>query len=651
MSCLCGAENLRQASPATSFTKGGFKDSIPFDFIQKKRDKSMDEKLERILPRVQKPARYVGGEFGQIVKDPADVRVRLGFCFPDTYEIAMSNLGLAILYGVYNEMDGVWCERIFAPWGDMEAELRKSGVPLYGLESGENAGAFDILGFSLGYEMACTTVLNMLDLMGLPVRAADRESLAPIVFAGGSACYNPEPMADFIDLFVIGEGEEVGQELIALYDRAKAEGMTKTAFLRAAAEVEGVYVPSLYELTYHADGTIAEVTPKDGARSCVRKRIVADLDKSYFPTEGIVPSTEIVHDRTVLELFRGCVRGCRFCQAGYIYRPVRKREIETLVEQGQAALSHAGQQELGLLSLSSSDYPELPALCDGLLEYCEPRKISLSLPSLRADNFSMDLVQRVQKVRKSSLTFAPEAGSQRLRDAINKNVTEEALLNSLQAAFSGGYSAVKLYFMLGLPTETDEDVLEIAELVNQVHWTWRQHSSNKNRPLRITVSTSCFVPKPNTAFQWEAQVSMEEYSRRVTLLREHMKSKAVTYNWHEPQVSFVEAVLARGDRRVGQAIEAAWRDGARLDTWSEYFSFDRWTRAFETAKIDPHFYATRERGKDEVFPWEIIDTGVDRGFLQRERQACFVAKITPDCSKSCAACGIQETEMGGACRG
>jgi len=611
----------------------------------------MDKRLERILPLVQKPARYVGGEFGQVVKNPADICVRLGLCFPDTYEIAMSNLGLQILYGVFNEMEKVWCERVFAPWSDMEAELRKSGVPLYGLESGESAGEFDMLGFSLGYEMAYTTVLNMLDLMGLPVRSKDRESLTPIVFAGGSACYNPEPMAEFMDLFVLGEGEEVGPELIALYDRAKTEGMTKTAFLHLAAEIPGVYVPSLYEVTYHEDGTIAEVTPEAGVPARVRKRIVADLDKSYFPTTGIVPSTEIVHDRTVLELFRGCMRGCRFCQAGYIYRPVRPRRMETLVEQGKTALSHAGQQEVGLLSLSSSDYPELPVLCDGLLEFCEPKKISLSLPSLRADNFSMELVRRIQKVRKGSLTFAPEAGSQRLRDAINKNVTEEALLRSLKAAFAGGYSAVKLYFMLGLPTETDEDVLEIAELVNQVHWTWRQHSANKNRPLRITVSTSCFVPKPNTAFQWEGQVSIAEYNRRVALLREHMKSKAVTYNWHEASVSFVEAVLARGDRRVSQVIEAAWRDGARLDAWSEYFSFDRWMAAFETAGIDPHFYATRERQGDEIFPWEIIDTGVDRAFLRSEWEACYASRLTPDCREVCSACGIQKTEMGGACRG
>jgi len=611
----------------------------------------MDEKLERILPKVQKPARYVGGEFGQVTKNQTDVRVRLGLCFPDTYEIAMSNLGLQILYGVFNKMESVWCERVFAPWGDMETELRESGISLYGLESGESAGDFDMLGFSLGYEMAYTTVLNMLDLMGLPVRSADRESLTPIVFAGGSACYNPEPMADFIDLFVLGEGEEAGPELVALYDRAKAEGMTKAAFLQMASEIEGVYVPSLYEVSYHGDGRIATITPEAGAPAKVRKRIVRELDKSYFPTTGIVPSTEIVHDRTVLELFRGCMRGCRFCQAGYIYRPVRERRMETLMEQGKEALSHAGQQEVGLLSLSSSDYPELPALCDGLLEFCEPKKISLSLPSLRADNFSMELVRRIQKVRKSSLTFAPEAGSQRLRDAINKNVTEEALLRSLAAAFAGGYSAIKLYFMLGLPTETDEDVLEIAELVNQVHWTWRQHSANKNRPLRITVSTSCFVPKPNTAFQWEGQVSIEEYNRRVTLLREHLKSKAVTYNWHEAQVSFVEAVLARGDRRVGQAIEAAWRDGARLDAWSEYFSFDRWVRAFETVGIAPHFYATRERKEDEIFPWEIIDTGVDRGFLWSERGACYASRLTPDCRTACSACGIQKTEMGGACCG
>jgi len=580
---------------------------------------------------VQKPARYVGGEYGQVVKDPQEVRLRLGLCFPDTYEIGMSNLGLQILYGVFNEMEELWCERIFAPWGDMEAEMRAAGINLYGLESGDPAGAFDLLGFSIGYEMAYTTVLNMLDMMGLPILAAERHDLAPLVFAGGSSCYNPAPMADFIDLFVIGEGEEVGPDLVRLYDEAKAQGLTKAAFLKLAAEIPGVYVPD-----------------RSGQ---VQKRIIRDLDKSYFPQKAIVPSTEIVHDRVALELFRGCIRGCRFCQAGYIYRPVRERSEDVLIRQGCSALEHTGHQEITLLSLSSSDYSALGPLCDGLLDWCEPRKTSLSLPSLRADNFSMELMERVQKVRKSSLTFAPEAGSQRLRDAINKNVTEEALLESLRVAFSGGWSAVKLYFMLGLPTETDEDVVAIAELVNQVVRTWRDHASNKNRGLKITVSTSCFVPKPHTPFQWEAQVTMEEYLRRVKLLKEHMLAKAATYNWHAPESSFIEAVLARGDRALGPVIAEVWRQGGRLEPWSEYFSLERWMEAFNTCGVDPHLYATREREADEAFPWDMIDTGVDRAYLRRERDAAYAHRLSPDCRKQCTNCGVTRIAEGVDCRG
>ena len=611
----------------------------------------MDAKLRRILPRVQKPARYVGGEYGQVVKNPDEVRLRLGLCFPDTYEIAMSNLGLHILYGVFNEMEGVWCERVFAPWGDMEAELRENSVPLYGLESGDPAGEFDLLGFSLGYEMAYTTVLHMLNLMGLPLRARDREGLAPLVFAGGNACYNPEPMADFFDLFVIGEGEEVGRELVSLYDRAKAEGLTKTEFLWAAAEIPGIYVPSLSEVRYHPDGTIEAMDVAPGAPARVQKRLVADLDKSYYPVEGIVPSTEIVHDRVVLEVFRGCIRGCRFCQAGYINRPVREKGVSTLIEQGRRALLHTGYQEVTLSSLSTSDYRGLDSLCDGLLEFCEPRQISLSLPSLRADNFSMDLMRRVQKVRKSSLTFAPEAGSQRLRDAINKNVTEEALLGSLQVAFAGGWSSVKLYFMLGLPTETDEDVIAIGTLVNKVLWTWKQHAANKQRGIRLVVSTSCFVPKAHTAFQWEGQVSMEEYSRRVALLREQFRNRSITYNWHEPEGSFIEAVLARGDRRLGAVIEEVARQGGRLEAWSEYFSLGRWMEAFQTVGLDPHFYANRERGAEEMFPWEMVDTGVSRGFLSLEREAAHCARLSPDCRRACTACGVTGLWKGVDCNG
>ena len=475
----------------------------------------MNRTLEHILPRVQKPARYTGGEYNAVVKDRRAVDVRYALCFPDTYEIGMSNLGVRILYGLMNEMDGVWCERVFAPWGDMEEEMRREGIPLYGLESGDSIADFDLIGFSLGYEMAYTNVLNMLDLAGLPLRSGERTELSPIVVAGGTCAFNPEPLAPFVDLFVLGEGEDVSVEIIQLYRQAREEGWGKEEFLTAAARIPGVYVPSLYEVSYHGDGTVAAVTPLEGAPARVTKRIVQDFDKSYFPVKTIVPSTEIVHDRVMLEVFRGCIRGCRFCQAGYAYRPVRPRNPQRLVQQGIEACRDSGYQEMTLSSLSTSDYRALEGLCDGLLEWCEPNKVSLSLPSLRADNFSLGLMERVQHVRKSGLTFAPEAGTQRLRDAINKNVTEEEILRSCRTAFSGGWSSVKLYFMLGLPTETDEDVLGIAELAEKVYKAWKECTPNPKRGVTITVSTACFVPKPHTAFQWEAQVSMEEYRRRV----------------------------------------------------------------------------------------------------------------------------------------
>ena len=434
----------------------------------------MDKRLERILPRVQKPARYVGGEYNEIKKDKRDVELRVAFCFPDTYEIGMSNLGFRILYGIMNDMPGVWCERVFAPWGDMEAELRKAGIPLYALESGDPIGDFDVVAFSVGYEMAYPAILNMLDLGGIPLHAAERTELSPLVIAGGTAMYNAEPLADFIDLALIGEGEDEVPELLELYRRAKREGWSKSRFLRAAADIQGVYVPSLYDVVYKPDGTLKGVTPRDGAPAVVTKRVVRDFSHSYFPVKTIVPSTEIVHDRVMLELFRGCIRGCRFCQAGYAYRPVRSRDPEILLSQGIQACQDSGYQEMTLSSLSTSDYRPLERLCDGLLDWCEPNKVSLSLPSLRADNFSLGLMERVQHVRKSGLTFAPEAGTQRLRDAINKNVTEEDLLRSCRTAFSGGWSSVKLYFMLGLPTETDEDVLGIADLAEKVYRTWKE---------------------------------------------------------------------------------------------------------------------------------------------------------------------------------
>ena len=609
----------------------------------------MNQTLEHILPRVQKPARYTGGEYNAVVKDRKAVDTRVALCFPDTYEIGMSNLGMRILYGVMNQMDGVWCERVFAPWGDMEEEMRRAGVVLYGLESGDAIDEFDIIGFSLGYEMAYTNVLNMLDLAGVPLRSQERGELSPLVIAGGTCAFNPEPLAPFIDIFSLGEGEDVTVELIELYRRAREECWSKEELLAAAAQIPGLYVPSLYDVTYRGDGTVDAITPRDGAPAVVTKRIVQDFNKSYFPVKTIVPSTEIVHDRVMLELFRGCIRGCRFCQAGYAYRPVRARDPELLIQQGIEACRDSGYQEMTLSSLSTSDYRRLEPLCDGLLDWCEPNKVSLSLPSLRADNFSAGLMERLQHVRKSGLTFAPEAGTQRLRDAINKNVTEQEVLRSCRTAISGGWSTVKLYFMLGLPTETDEDVLGIADLAEKVYQAWRETTPNPRRGVTITVSTSWFVPKPHTAFQWEPQITMEEYQRRVKLLREHMRGRSIKYNWHDSQTSFLEAVFARGDRRVAEVIEAAWRKGAKFDSWSEYFDFDRWLEAFKACGIDPHFYANRARSREEVLPWSMTSTGVSAQFLWRERERAYEAKITPDCRKQCTGCGADKLYLGGAC--
>ena len=609
----------------------------------------MDKRLERILPRVQKPARYTGGEYNQILKDKHKVDLRLAFCFPDTYEIGMSNLGMSILYHTMNSLDFVWCERVFAPWGDMYDEMKRAKVPLYALESGDPLCEFDALAFSIGYEMAYTTVLDMLDMAGLPLRTADRGDLLPLVFAGGTAAVNAEPMAPFIDLFVVGEGEEMNNELLTLLREAKSGGWSKHEFLVRAAQIGGVYVPSLYDITYNSDGTVAAITPKDGAPEKVTKRIIEDLDAVPYPTAPIVPSTEVVHDRVSLELFRGCVRGCRFCQAGYVYRPIRSKKPETLVRQGIETLKNTGYQDVTLLSLSTSDYRALPALCDGMLDYCEPRSIGLSLPSLRADNFSMEIMQRLQKVRKSGLTFAVEGGSQRLRDAINKNVTEEDLLRTCELAFAGGWNTVKLYYMLGLPTETDEDIVGIAEMANQVLHCWREHAKNKNRGVKITVSTSWFVPKPHSPFQWEAQITKDEYLRRVNLLRSSITARNVTYNWHDAETSLIEAVLSRGDRRVADAIEAVWRDGGRLDAWTDYFSFERWMKAFADTGIDPDFYAHRERATDEVLPWDMIDVGVRKQHLIRERERAYASALSPDCRHQCAACGAAKLLHGRPC--
>ncbi len=602
----------------------------------------MTELLHRVLLTVQKPARYTGGEYNQVVKDKSQIDVRVAYCFPDTYELGMSNLGMRILYGVMNEMPGVWCERVFAPWGDMEEAMGKHSLPLWALESQEPICNHDMIAFSIGYEMSYTNIINMLDLAGIPLHCKDRPGLKNIVFAGGVCAYNPEPLADFIDFFSLGEGEEITVEIVSLYQKAKKEDWSKENFLLEVAKIPGVYVPSLYKHTYHEDGTLAAIEAIGDAPKTVTKRIIEDLDKAYFPTKAIVPTTEIVHDRTNLEVFRGCIRGCRFCQAGFSCRPVRKKSPEVLYRQAMESLRDSGNHELTLASLSTSDYRGLKGLTDRLIPYCKDQKVGLSVPSLRADNFSRELMEKLQTTRKSGLTFAPEAGTQRLRDVINKNLTEDEILETCARAFSGGWNNVKLYFMLGLPTETDEDVLGIAELVFKIIKTWQANASNKKRGLRVHVATAFFVPKPFTPFQWEKQITPEEYIRRTRLLRDAMPHKAVEYNWHAPDLSRLEAVLARGDRRLGAVLEWAAKHGARLDGWDEYFRYDIWLDAFKACGIDPNFYTTRGFGEEELLPWQTLSVGVSQKFLLKERSRAYEGLTTPDCREHCAGCGANK---------
>lgn len=598
-----------------------------------------------LLSRVEKPARYTGQEYNSVSKTVRPGQVRFVLSLPDVYEVGMSNLGLKILYQVLNERDDVAAERVYAPWVDMEREMRQAGIPLYSLETRTPVREFDLLGFSLQYEMSYSNVLNMLDLAGISLLARERREEEPLVVGGGPCAFNPEPAADFFDFFVLGEGEEVLGEVVDVYSAWKEAGKPggRQEVLRRLAQLQGIYVPSFYEVSYGEAQTVTAVRPVAAeVPPVVCKRVVADLDAAGSATRPIVSYVESVHDRIMLELFRGCTRGCRFCQAGVIYRPVRERRPETLRALAAEMLGATGYSEMSLTSLSSADYSCLEPLVDCLLEDHREAGVSVSLPSLRVDSFSVDLAHKVQKVRKSGLTFAPEAGTQRLRDVINKGVTEEDLRQAVSAAFAAGWSTVKLYFMIGLPTETDEDVLGIADLAYKVVDWYKQIKGRKG--AKVTVSVSSFVPKPQTPFQWFPQNSREEMERKQQLLRGRIRGGGVTYNWHDSRTSFLEGVFARGDRRLGAVLLAAWRQGARFDGWSEHFRYQTWMEAFESCAIDPHFYANRERALTETLPWEHLSCGVDKQFLQREYETALEARLTADCRRGpCSACGVCPT--------
>jgi radical SAM family uncharacterized protein len=604
---------------------------------------------ESILLNVEKPAKYTGNEWNMVKKNPDNIKVRFAFCFPDDYEIGMSHLGMKILYHIMNKREDTYCERAFAPWVDMEEKLRERNLPLYTLETFTPLSKFDFVGFTLQYEMSYTNILNMLDLGGIPLFAKDRIKGMPFVIAGGPCACNPEPLADFIDLFVIGEGEEVINEIIDEYNDWKGTEEGREEFLKRAAKIEGVYVPSLYNVFYYEDGTIMDIIPvSPDVPDTVKRRLIKDLDSVDFPDDIIVPYVGTVHDRIMLEVFRGCIRGCRFCQAGFIYRPVRERSHEKLYELAKSSVEKTGYEEISLVSLSTSDYSALPELCDNLIKFTEAEKVSLSLPSLRVDNFSLGLMEKASKVRKSGLTFAPEAGTQRLRDVINKGITTEDLISSVKLAVAGGWNQVKLYFMIGLPTETIEDVEGIANLGITLIESCRELSGEYNKTLNITLSTSCFIPKPFTPFQWEAMDGIDSLMSKQYHLKDRIKkrTKKIRYNYHDAKLSLMEAVFSRGDRRLGRVLYTAWKKGCKFDGWDEFFSFEKWMEAFSESGLDPKFYANRERDYSEVLPWDHIDMGISREFLKREREKAYEGDLTRNCAAGCSRCGAQVYQSG-----
>ena len=605
------------------------------------------KEVEKILQYVQKPARYVGGELNSVIKDPDKVDIRYAFCFPDIYEIGMSHLGMKILYGLVNDREDSWCERVFAPDVDMEEQMRKNNVPLFALESGDYIKDFDIIGFTLMYELCYTNVLNMLDLAGIPLYSKDRTELAPIICVGGPCACNPEPIADFVDLVFLGDGEDSTNAVLDLLKECKKKGATKQEFLLKAKDITGVYVPSFYKDSYNADGTLKELVPINGAPEKVKKSVVSDMNKCYYPKEFVVPFISIVHDRAVEEIFRGCIRGCRFCQAGFIYRPIREKSVETINAQSKALIDSTGYDELSLCSLSTSDHSQVNEMLTSLIDWTVKDKISLSLPSLRVDNFSDELVDKLNKVRKSGLTFAPEAGTQRLRDVINKNVTQEEVINTCTKAFDNGWTTVKLYFMMGLPTETMEDIEGIANLgMDVLHAFYNNPNRQKGTGLQVNISCSSFIPKPFTPFQWEPEDTMESLKAKQKHLLESIPSKKIKVSYHETPTSLLEGVLARGDRRLSAVIYSAFKDGCKFDSWDEHFKFDSWMKAFEENNLDPYFYTQRKREFSEVLPWDHLDYGISRKFLEKENLKAHENKTTPHCRIKCAGCGANRLNGG-----